>query len=215
LANATVSCTGGTCAVASCKTDFLDCDHVPTNGCEVDARSSQTNCGECGSACAQGLVCSSAACTPVEIVSSCTGTVSFADGMYTLGSGWCYYLLSPAPTGQTYTLAFQAKMLDSDGYGIWFAGNWNGGNVTAPAAQYDIYYGIGFLKYPDQETVISSWSYATDNSWHAWEIRSSEAEVVVVMDGTQIFRYTGTRPGDQVGFRTWRSHVQLTGFEYK
>jgi hypothetical protein len=50
-ANATASCAMGVCGVASCATNFADCDGNATNGCEVDTRSSAAHCGACGAAC--------------------------------------------------------------------------------------------------------------------------------------------------------------------
>ncbi|MEZ4406047.1 MAG: hypothetical protein R3A52_06195 [Polyangiales bacterium] len=48
--NATVSCSAGRCAYA-CSPGFADCDADPSNGCEVDTRASNANCGGCGVAC--------------------------------------------------------------------------------------------------------------------------------------------------------------------
>lgn len=48
LPNANTSCSGGTCAVASCTVGFADCDRNPTNGCEVDLARDSRNCGGCG-----------------------------------------------------------------------------------------------------------------------------------------------------------------------
>jgi hypothetical protein len=48
--NATGACTAGTCGIA-CNTGFANCDGNAANGCEVDTRSSATNCGRCGNAC--------------------------------------------------------------------------------------------------------------------------------------------------------------------
>ncbi|MEZ4390488.1 MAG: FG-GAP-like repeat-containing protein [Polyangiales bacterium] len=51
LANATATCAGGRCGVASCAPGFADCDGNPANGCEVDTRTSAAHCGRCGGAC--------------------------------------------------------------------------------------------------------------------------------------------------------------------
>ncbi len=51
LANATSACAAGACTIASCNAGFADCDGNPANGCEVDIRTSVTNCGMCGRAC--------------------------------------------------------------------------------------------------------------------------------------------------------------------
>ena len=51
LPNATATCVGGVCRVGSCTGGFLNCDGVPSNGCETDPRTSALNCGACGRAC--------------------------------------------------------------------------------------------------------------------------------------------------------------------
>ncbi len=50
--NATASCVAGRCAVGACNMGFGDCDMNPTNGCEADTRTSDSNCGACGAVCA-------------------------------------------------------------------------------------------------------------------------------------------------------------------
>jgi hypothetical protein len=51
LSNATPTCEGGACIVASCNPGFADCDMNPANGCEVSTATSLTHCGRCGNAC--------------------------------------------------------------------------------------------------------------------------------------------------------------------
>ncbi|MBK6533187.1 MAG: hypothetical protein IPF99_27475 [Deltaproteobacteria bacterium] len=58
---ATAACTAGACR-SSCIAGFADCDGNPTNGCEVDTRTSSTNCGGCGTACPSGRVCAGGTC---------------------------------------------------------------------------------------------------------------------------------------------------------
>ncbi len=50
-ANATGTCVSGVCGVMACATGFRDCDGMASNGCEVDTRTSVTNCGSCGTTC--------------------------------------------------------------------------------------------------------------------------------------------------------------------
>jgi hypothetical protein len=68
--NATASCAAGMCAY-TCAAGFADCDNDPSNGCEVDTRTSTAHCGACGrvcnppnatAVCAMGQ-CGVAACT--------------------------------------------------------------------------------------------------------------------------------------------------------
>jgi hypothetical protein len=62
LANATATCTAGACAVTACAAGFADCDGNPANGCEVNTRTDNTNCGACGTVCAAGQVCGMGSC---------------------------------------------------------------------------------------------------------------------------------------------------------
>ncbi|TAK32213.1 MAG: hypothetical protein EPO40_03335 [Myxococcaceae bacterium] len=62
LPNATSACAAGACAITACAPGFADCDLSAANGCEVDTRSDNTNCGACGTGCAAGRVCSAGAC---------------------------------------------------------------------------------------------------------------------------------------------------------
>ncbi len=52
LPNASASCVGGACAVASCYGGARDCDRVASNGCETDTLNDSMNCGACGTTCA-------------------------------------------------------------------------------------------------------------------------------------------------------------------
>lgn len=49
-AHANSSCAEGTCGYA-CKSDFLDCDGKPTNGCETSIKSDPAHCGSCANGC--------------------------------------------------------------------------------------------------------------------------------------------------------------------
>lgn len=62
LPNATEACTAGACAVAACDIGFEDCDGVPTNGCEVDTRTSDAHCGGCRRTCTNGESCTGSVC---------------------------------------------------------------------------------------------------------------------------------------------------------
>ncbi|MDW8246014.1 MAG: hypothetical protein RMJ84_05520, partial [Sandaracinaceae bacterium] len=52
--NATWSCVGGVCSVASCNSGYGDCDRDPSNGCETNLNTSLSHCGMCGNACMGG-----------------------------------------------------------------------------------------------------------------------------------------------------------------
>ncbi len=79
LPNATAGCTGGACTVTSCNAGFADCDHVATNGCEVNANTDASNCGSCGHQCStpNGTPgCGAGLCT----VASCNTGFANCDG---------------------------------------------------------------------------------------------------------------------------------------
>ncbi|MFO0602893.1 MAG: MXAN_6577-like cysteine-rich protein [Polyangiales bacterium] len=82
LANATAACRAGACAVAACNAGFFDCDGDPSNGCEVNGASDNTNCGACRRACPSGQVCAAGACT----FSCPSGQSACSDGCYTLAT---------------------------------------------------------------------------------------------------------------------------------
>ena len=71
LDNAVAKCMNGKCLVQSCISPYLDCDGIPSNGCETDPRVDEDHCGECdkpcskegGSSTCSGGVCS-IICTP-------------------------------------------------------------------------------------------------------------------------------------------------------
>jgi hypothetical protein len=79
LANATPTCTGGACAVATCNPNFGNCDGLASNGCEVNTTTSVANCGACGSACAlpnATPVCTAGACA----IGSCSAGFGNCNG---------------------------------------------------------------------------------------------------------------------------------------
>ncbi|MDP3221337.1 MAG: hypothetical protein Q8S73_45055, partial [Deltaproteobacteria bacterium] len=49
-ANAATTCVAGACG-STCDAGFADCDGDPSNGCEVDTRTSTAHCGACNAAC--------------------------------------------------------------------------------------------------------------------------------------------------------------------
>ncbi|MEZ4406094.1 MAG: hypothetical protein R3A52_06435 [Polyangiales bacterium] len=62
LPNASAACTGGACVIGACNPGFADCDGMPANGCEVDTRTDNANCGTCRTVCTAGQVCSGSVC---------------------------------------------------------------------------------------------------------------------------------------------------------
>lgn len=61
LANAAAGCAHG-CYVVACSAGWADCNGVAKDGCETDIFNDSSNCGRCGTRCAQGKSCKNAAC---------------------------------------------------------------------------------------------------------------------------------------------------------
>ena len=67
LANASESCSTGTCTLGSCAAGFGDCDGASGNGCETSVTTT-ANCGTCGNACSNPsgtTSCTGGVCAPV------------------------------------------------------------------------------------------------------------------------------------------------------
>ena len=62
LPHATESCSGGTCSIGTCDSNWGNCDSMTANGCETDLRVSDAHCGMCGAACTFPTTCRSSAC---------------------------------------------------------------------------------------------------------------------------------------------------------
>jgi hypothetical protein len=65
LANASATCSAGSCAVATCSLNYGNCDGSPSNGCEANLLTSTAHCGACGNACSfanAAPACTSGAC---------------------------------------------------------------------------------------------------------------------------------------------------------
>ncbi len=76
FANAATSCLVSGCTMGACATGFANCDNNVTNGCEVNTRTDNSNCGACGTACGAGQRCDAGACvaTCVAGQTDCGGT---------------------------------------------------------------------------------------------------------------------------------------------
>ncbi|MFI5297784.1 MAG: hypothetical protein ACHREM_06755, partial [Polyangiales bacterium] len=68
-ANAAPVCSGSTCSMGTCNTNFEDCNGLSSDGCESYAPTDVNNCGSCGHACANVY--------PHSIVGCSTGTCGF------------------------------------------------------------------------------------------------------------------------------------------
>ncbi|MSP59513.1 MAG: hypothetical protein EXR72_04075 [Myxococcales bacterium] len=82
--NALSACVNNLCALRACVQGFGDCDGQPANGCERPLSADVANCGACGKACAQGLVCINGGCTCQQCMfpnakSSCVSNLCMLD----------------------------------------------------------------------------------------------------------------------------------------
>ncbi len=78
LANATAACVSSACAVSTCATGFVDCDHTAMNGCEINIQTDSKNCGTCGNDCG-GRACIAGSCAmPVVVAPNQSGAYALA-----------------------------------------------------------------------------------------------------------------------------------------
>jgi hypothetical protein len=76
--NAAAACNLGKCAIASCNSGFADCNGVVADGCEVNTKTDNNNCGGCGVKCLSGQTCSNAVC----VSTTCTADSNCPPGDY-------------------------------------------------------------------------------------------------------------------------------------
>ncbi|MFH1789947.1 MAG: MopE-related protein [bacterium] len=82
--NATATCSGDACIIASCKYGYKDCDASYGNGCETKTSNDINNCGSCGNKCSATkavTACSSGVCT----ISSCSSGWGNCDNEFSNG----------------------------------------------------------------------------------------------------------------------------------
>ncbi len=89
-------CAAGVCGAATCAPGFGDCNHDPTDGCEVDL-STATNCGACGTVCSAPT----ALCVPMTTGAGDAGTTADG-GAGDAGAGTTTFACGAmCPTGMT------------------------------------------------------------------------------------------------------------------
>jgi hypothetical protein len=74
-AGGSAACVAGSCTL-TCSGGRGDCDGTPTNGCETNFSSSNTNCGRCGNTCGAGLTCTDGVC----LLSGCASGLTLCGG---------------------------------------------------------------------------------------------------------------------------------------
>ncbi len=66
--NGSAHCAGSACTLDGCATDYLNCDTVASNGCEVNSKTDKNHCGSCsvtcGTANTTATACTGGSCTP-------------------------------------------------------------------------------------------------------------------------------------------------------
>ena len=83
VANGTAGCANSTCTVASCNTNWGNCNGFPQDGCETNLLTDGNNCGTCGTSCnasctgnVTGTTCGSGTCQ----ITGCAGGYTNLDG---------------------------------------------------------------------------------------------------------------------------------------
>ncbi|MBK9263985.1 MAG: hypothetical protein IPM54_29810 [Polyangiaceae bacterium] len=76
---AITACVTGTCQLAQCVLDYLDCDMDPKTGCEVDPKADAEHCGGCGNTCMApnaNMACAESQC----MIASCMDNFGDCNG---------------------------------------------------------------------------------------------------------------------------------------
>jgi len=81
---ATVTCTSGACAIASCNSGYKNCNGVYADGCEINTNIDKNNCGACNTVCAD-VAHASELCTSGTCTLACDAGYTNKDGNYANG----------------------------------------------------------------------------------------------------------------------------------
>ncbi len=102
--NGTANCSTGTCML-TCTTNFANVDGMGSNGCEVDLRTNEDNCGRVGNDCFIGA-CSNGVCIGRKLVfatsSAIRGDFGSSSNAFTAADGLCQQLADQAALAGTY-----------------------------------------------------------------------------------------------------------------
>jgi len=82
--HASGNCTSGSCSFGACLDDWEDCNDNIGDGCEVNTRSDDNNCGQCGRVCTVGFDCNNTMCRCVTDSDCDTGGGGECDAYYKL-----------------------------------------------------------------------------------------------------------------------------------
>lgn len=85
VANGTPGCANSNCRIASCNTNFQDCDNAITNGCEIDITSNVNHCSACGKPCAAVANGTPACAASTCKIGSCNAGFADCDNMLASG----------------------------------------------------------------------------------------------------------------------------------
>ncbi|KAL4426096.1 hypothetical protein ABPG77_002682 [Micractinium sp. CCAP 211/92] len=115
--NTSCSSNGGDCV---CKPGYLDCNHdlsnvPPTNGCEINEKTDNNNCGSCGNKCQSGFTCLGGVCAENAVKCDTTLAYSGSDGTFTysvtIGTAGPHFTFSY----ETYSIPDHLIVTDSKG----------------------------------------------------------------------------------------------------
>ena len=211
IANGTAGCVAGACTVGTCNAGFADCDGNAANGCETSTLTNASNCGTCGRVCT-----ASSGGTPTCVAGVCAA--GCATGTTSCG-GACVSLLDDEANCGACGRACGTSQACSNGVCVGqgtlrFTLTWDrAGDMDLhirPPCGTEIYYGNtsacgGTLDVDDTsrtgpENIFWSGAAASGRYYvcpesYTSDVANANYTLVVVRDGVEIRRVTGTRGG--------------------
>lgn len=85
-ANATPTCSSGSCQVSSCNSGFGNCDGNAANGCETNLQTSAQHCNGCGQGCTSNFSCQAGRCVCTSDSNCGSGQVCCGGACVSTGS---------------------------------------------------------------------------------------------------------------------------------
>jgi hypothetical protein len=208
---AQVTCSTGSCDVASCNAGYANCDGVASNGCETATTSDPNHCGGCG-AC-PAVANATATCTNGTCGFTCSGSYLNCDGSAANGCEWNptssiagYWPLNEG-SGSTFAAAYgspsgtvnsgttwTSSTPTGTGYALRFNHSANGGSGSNATV------GVSF----SGSVTLEAWIYITSHADYD----------SIFSDGSAAFRYLinpGLHPYIDAGIH---SDYEFTGFTF-